>query len=72
MKRKRLLGKNIQFLKNILNKELFLHQQNLVKFKIILVKTYTDGIRYRINKLNQLMVIGEPLNANNFTNVYEE
>ncbi|APE74596.1 oligopeptide ABC transporter ATP-binding protein OppD [Spiroplasma citri] len=70
---KRLLGKNIQFLKKYFEQGIIPPPTEFSKIQnYFSKKTYTDGIRYRINKLNQLMVIGEPLNANNFTNVYEE
>ncbi|MFX4056935.1 MAG: oligopeptide ABC transporter ATP-binding protein OppD [Spiroplasma sp. hy2] len=70
---KRLLGKNIQFLKNYFEQEIIPLPTEFSKIQTYFSKkTYTDGIRYRINKLNQLMASGKPLDAANFYNVYEE
>ncbi|AXF96313.1 oligopeptide ABC transporter ATP-binding protein OppD [Spiroplasma phoeniceum] len=70
---KRLLGKNIQFLKNYFEQKIIPLPTEFSKIQTYFSKkTYTDGIRYRINKLNQLMASGKPLDADNFANVYEE
>lgn len=70
---KRLLGKNIQFLKNYFEQKIIPLPTEFSKIQTYFSKkTYTDGIRYRINKLNQLMASGKPLDAANFANVYEE
>lgn len=68
-----LLGKNIQFLKKYFDQKIIPLPTEFSKIKTYFSKkTYTDGIRYRINKLNQLMVSGKPLDADNCANVYEE
>ncbi len=70
---KRLLGKNIQFLKKYFEQKIIPLPTEFSKIQTYFSKkTYTDGIRYRINKLNQLMASGKPLDAANFANVYEE
>ncbi|WP_374696478.1 oligopeptide ABC transporter ATP-binding protein OppD [Spiroplasma endosymbiont of Polydrusus formosus] len=70
---KRLLSKNIQFLKEYFEQGIIADPTAFSKISIYFTKkTYTDGVRYRFNKMNKLMLAGKPLNETYFANLCEE
>ncbi|WP_338965954.1 oligopeptide ABC transporter ATP-binding protein OppD [Spiroplasma endosymbiont of Sarcophaga carnaria] len=70
---KHLLNKNMLFLKKYFDEQIV---PTVEEFKKITTyfnkKTFTDGVRYRINKMNLLMLKKETLNVRDFNNLWEE
>ncbi|WP_419335071.1 oligopeptide ABC transporter ATP-binding protein OppD [Spiroplasma endosymbiont of Sarcophaga variegata] len=70
---KHLLNKNMLFLKKYFDEQIV---PTVEEFKKITTyfnkKTFTDGVRYRINKMNLLMLKKETLNVSDFNNLWEE
>ncbi|WP_425380595.1 oligopeptide ABC transporter ATP-binding protein OppD [Spiroplasma endosymbiont of Stenodema calcarata] len=70
---KRLLNKNMQFLNKYFTEKIVPSPEAFEKIAAYFNKvTFTDGVRYRINKMNLLMLQQQPLDENDFNNLCEE
>ncbi|AOX43805.1 oligopeptide ABC transporter ATP-binding protein [Spiroplasma sp. NBRC 100390] len=70
---KHLLNKNMLFLKKYFEEQIVPTDEEFKNIRTYFSKTiFTDGVRYRINKMNLLMFSEQPLNVRDFNNLWEE